>query len=166
MLRASRISLAAGTFYGMAGMPFNLKIFVAGAFLKAWPGLSSADHHRLLRHPETNRLNFNLADFHRTARVVRFSNTMKEPDPLKLAPRAAMLLWQAHWRYHRCLCNSISMGRLSFSCEIFDQLFWAKRNFIKYFAGLSKEARGSMAPAICPRRQCSTGKCAPSWVDK
>lgn len=31
--------LAAGTFYGMAGMPFNLKIFVAGAFLKAWPGI-------------------------------------------------------------------------------------------------------------------------------
>lgn len=31
--------LAAGTFYSMAGMPFNMTVFVAGAFLNAWPGI-------------------------------------------------------------------------------------------------------------------------------
>ncbi len=31
--------LAASMFYGMAGMPFSLPIFISSAFLTAWPGI-------------------------------------------------------------------------------------------------------------------------------
>ena len=31
--------LAAGVFYGMAGIPFNWSVFIAGSFFGAWPGI-------------------------------------------------------------------------------------------------------------------------------
>jgi len=31
--------LAASVFYGMAGMPFSLPIFISGGFVAAWPGI-------------------------------------------------------------------------------------------------------------------------------